>query len=53
MNVELQGFCSLKVEITQFPDGFHLNIFAQAEKDIPGVTQQIVGEILKSGNLPS
>ena len=22
----VQGFCPLKVEITQFPDGFHLNI---------------------------
>ena len=21
----VQGFCPLKIEITQFPDGFHLN----------------------------
>ena len=24
-SVLVQGFCLLKVEITQFPDGFHLN----------------------------
>ena len=23
----VQGFCPLKIKITQFPDGFHLNIF--------------------------
>ena len=22
----VQGFCSLKTEITQFPDGLHLNV---------------------------
>ena len=22
----VQGFCPLKIKITQFPDGFHLNV---------------------------
>ena len=25
-NILVQGFCPLKIKITQFPDGFHLNI---------------------------
>ena len=28
----VQGFCPLKVEITQFPSGFHLNINLKAQR---------------------
>ena len=28
-NILVQGFCSLKIKITQFPDGFHLLTFFQ------------------------
>ena len=26
-NILVQGFCPLKIKITQFADGFHLNLF--------------------------
>ena len=26
-NILVQGFCPLKIKITQFPDGFPLNFF--------------------------
>ena len=29
-NILVQGFCPLKIKITQFPDGFRLNIFGSA-----------------------
>ena len=26
-NILIQGFCQLRIKITQFPDGFHLQLF--------------------------
>ena len=28
----VQGFCALKIKITQFPGGFHLNVWTVCQK---------------------
>ena len=45
---EMRGFCPLKTKITQFPEGFHLNILSSWVREKFRQTEHIFDQILKT-----